>query len=134
MTGPDRPPGGPGEEPAGTAGPPLLSDGGLLALLVLDAVLLAVAGLAFAPAYVGALPAPFAALLTILLLPWLVRRASEIDTRPLLAAAPLSAWAVTVGVLGLAGPGGDVLLPSTWPTLLLLFGGLGAGMWALSRR
>jgi len=134
VTGPERPPGAPGEEPAGTAWPPLLSDGGLLALLVLDAVLLAVAGLAFAPAYVGALPVPFAALLTILLLPWLVRRASEIDTRPLLAAAPLSAWAVTVGVLGLAGPGGDVLLPSTWPTLLLLFGGLGAGMWALPRR
>ena len=50
------------------------------------------------------------------------------------AAAPLSAWAVTIGVLGLAGPGGDVLLPVTWPTLLLLFGGLGAGLWRCAAR
>jgi hypothetical protein len=113
--------------------PPLLTDGGLLGLLVLDAVLLALAGLAYAPLYVGGLPAPVAPLATILLLPWLARRAAEIADRPGWSAAPVAAWALTIGVLGLVGPGGDVLLPTTWPTLLLLFGGLAAGLWALAR-
>jgi hypothetical protein len=111
--------------------PPLLTDVGLLALLVVDGVLLAVAGLGFTPMYLGGVPAPVGALLSILLLPWLVRRAGEVDSRPSRAAAPLSAWALTIGVLGLAGPGGDVLLPATWPSLLLMFGGLVSGLWAL---
>lgn len=131
MTGTEPPPasGPPVTEPD----PPLLPDRGLLALLVLDAVLLAAAGLAFTPLYIGGVPAPLGALVSILLLPWLVRRAGELDDRRGFAAAPLSAWAITIGVLGLAGPGGDMLLPVTWPTLLLLFGGFAAGLWALSR-
>ena len=124
------------DEPAGT-GPdpaePMLPDGAVLALLVLDGALLGAAGLAFTPLYISGLPAPVGALASILLLPWLVGRAAEIDPRPGWAAAPLTAWGATLGVLGLVGPGGDVLLPVTWPTLLLLFGGLGAGLWRLRR-
>jgi hypothetical protein len=125
--------GGPatGPDPSEPPDSPVLPDGGLLALLVLDGILLAAAGVAFTPLYLGGVPAPLGALASVLLLPWLVQRAAEVDPRR--AAAPLVAWAITVGMLGLAGPGGDVLLPVTWPTLLLLFGGLGAGLWRLRR-
>jgi len=43
------------------------------------------------------------------------------------------AWALTVGILGLTGPGGDVLLPVTWQSVLLCGGGLAAGIFALRR-
>ena len=122
------------EEPQpGIPDEPLLPDGTLLALLVLDGVLLGTAGLAFNSLYLAGLPVPLGALASIALLPWLVSRAGEIDPRAGWAAAPLTAWGITVGVLGVAGPGGDVLLPVTWQSLLLLFGGLGAGLWRLRR-
>jgi hypothetical protein len=114
-------------------GGPLIADSALLALLVADGVLLAVAGLAYTPLHIGGVPAPLGALASILLLPWLVSRAAELDARPALAGAPLTGWGLTVGVLGLAGPGGDVLLPATWQSMLLVIGGLGAGLVALRR-
>jgi hypothetical protein len=40
---------------------------------------------------------------------------------------------LAVGVLGVGGPGGDVLLPATWQSALLVFGGLFAGLLALRR-
>jgi hypothetical protein len=122
------------EEPQpGSPEEPLLPDGTLLALLVLDGVLLGAAGLAFNSLHLDGLPVPLGALASIALLPWLVSRAGEIDPRTGWAAAPLTAWGITVGVLGVAGPGGDVLLPVTWQSLLLLFGGSGAGLWRLRR-
>jgi hypothetical protein len=122
------------EEPQpGIPEEPLLPDGTLLALLVLDGVLLGAAGLAFNSLHLDGLPVPLGALASIALLPWLVGRAGEVDPRTGWAAAPLTAWGITVGVLGVAGPGGDVLLPVTWQSLLLLFGGLGAGLWRLRR-
>lgn len=102
-----------------------------LALLVLDGALLGGIGLAFTPLYAGSLPAPMGALLSILILPWLVGQAAEIDPRPVVAAAPLVAWLLVIVVIGLSGPGGDVMLPATWQSLLLFVGGLGAGLWAL---
>jgi hypothetical protein len=71
------------------------------------------------------------AVLSALILPWLVARAAEIDSRTAVAAAPLLAWLLVVVVIGLWGPGGDVLLPATWQSLLLLGGGVGSGLWAL---
>lgn len=107
--------------------------GVLLGLLTLNGALLGVVGLLFNPLYNGAVPVPMGAVLSILILPWLVRRTAEIDPRRLAAAAPLVAWMIAVGVLGLAGPGGDVLLPGTWQTILLCAGGPAAGLWALRR-
>lgn len=104
---------------------------GLIALLTLDGVLVGAVGLAFTPLYLGAVPAPLGVVLSIAVLPWLVLRAGAIDRR--LAGAPIFAWFATVGVLGLAGPGGDVLLPGTWQSLLLVVGGVGAGLFALRR-
>jgi hypothetical protein len=110
---------------------PLLPDGALLALLVLDGVLLGAFGLVFTPLYTNGVPVPMGAVLSVLVLPWLVRRAGEINPRPGLAGAPLTAWVLAVAVLGLLGPGGDTMLPATWQSLLLLVGGIGAGLWAL---
>jgi hypothetical protein len=107
-----------------------LPDSWLLGLLIIDAVLLSVFGLATNPSYIGTVPAPVGALITIGLLPWLVRRAAELTVNPLLSAAPLWVWAIVTGVVGVLGPGGDVLLPVTWQSLLLMFGGMGAGMLA----
>jgi hypothetical protein len=106
---------------------------GLLALLVVDGLLLGAIGLVLTPMYVGAVPTPVGAVASILVLPWLVLRAGELDPRPGLAGAPLLAWLVAVGVLGVGGPGGDVLLPATWQSALLVFGGLFAGLLALRR-
>ena len=106
---------------------------GLLALLVLDGLLLGAIGLVLTPMYAGGFPAPVGAVLSVVTLPWLVLRAGELDPRPSLAGGPLFAWLLAVGVLGLGGPGGDVLLPETWQSLLLVFGGLFAGLLALRR-
>jgi hypothetical protein len=105
----------------------------LLALLVLDGLLLGAIGLVLTPMYTGPVPTPVGAVLSVLLLPWLVLRAGELDPRPGVAGAPLVAWVLAVGVLGFGGPGGDVLLPTTWQSLLLVAGGLGAGLWALRK-
>ncbi len=106
---------------------------GLLVLLVVDGLLLGAIGLALTPMYAGAVPTPVGALLSIALVPWLVLRAGELDARPAVAGAPLLAWVLAVGVLGVGGPGGDVLLPATWQSALLVFGGLLAGLVALRR-
>lgn len=103
----------------------------LLGLLAFDGALLGAFGLVFTPLYTNGVPVPMGAVLTVLILPWLVRRAGEVDVRPGRAGAPLLVWGVTVVVLGLLGPGGDVLLPPTWQSLLLVLGGLGVGLWAL---
>lgn len=110
-----------------------LYDGLVLGLLTLNGALVGVFGTLFNPLYEGSVPLPMGALLTILILPWLVARAAEIDPRRWAAAAPLLAWAVTVGLLGFVGPGGDVLLPATWQSLLLFAGGLVAGFYGLRR-
>jgi hypothetical protein len=106
---------------------------GLLGLLVVDALLLGGIGLVLTPMYVGAVPAPVGAALSIVVLPWLVLRAGELDPRPGVAGAPVLAWLLVVGVLGLGGPGGDVLLPATWQSMVLVFGGLFAGLLALRK-
>ena len=108
-----------------------MNRGAPLALLVLDGALLGGIGLVFTPLYAGGVPAPLGAVLSILILPWLVGQAADLDPRPAVASAPLVAWLVVVAGLGLTGPGQDVLLPATWQSLLLFVGGLGAGLWAL---
>ncbi len=102
-----------------------------LGLLTFDGALLGAFGLAFTPMYAGGFPVPMGVVFTVLILPWLVLRAGEIDTRTAAAGAPLIAWFLVVTVLAVAGPGGDVMMPVTWQSGLLFLGGVGAGLWAL---
>jgi hypothetical protein len=110
---------------------PLVPDAALLVLLIVDGLLLGAFGLMFTPLYTNGIPVPMGIVLSVLVLPWLVRHAGEIDGRPAVAGAPLTAWVVAVGVLGLLGPGGDAMLAANWQSLVLLVGGIGAGLWAL---
>ena len=95
-----------------------------LMVLVFDAVALAAVELAYLPLRVGAVPLPITILLAAVSTPWLVRRAAELGGPPSVAAVPLVVWLLALGVLGVAGPGGDVLLPADWRSALLLAGGL----------
>ncbi len=110
---------------------PLVPDAVLLVLLVADGLLLGAFGLMFTPLYTNGIPVPMGIVLSVLVLPWLVRQAGEIDSRPAVAGAPLVAWVVAVGVLGLFGPGGDSMLLANWLSLALAFFGIGSGLWAL---
>jgi hypothetical protein len=112
---------------------PLVPDSALLVLLVADGLLLGAFGLMFTPLYTNGIPVPMGIVLSVLVLPWLVRQAGEIDPRPAVAGAPLIAWVVAVGVLGLFGPGGDMMLLADWQSLLLAVGGIGAGLWGLQK-
>jgi hypothetical protein len=107
-----------------------LPDGAVLALLVLDGALLGIFGLMFTPLYTNGIPVPMGAVLSFLVLPWLVTRAGEIDARPAMAGAPLIAWLLAIVVLVLVGPGGDQLLIVGWPALVLV-AALFAGLWSL---
>ena len=75
--------------------------------------------------------------LTILLAavstPWLVRGAAELGGSSVVAAVPLVMWVLVIGVLGVGGPGGDVLLTADWRSVLLLAGGMVPAAVALGR-
>jgi hypothetical protein len=106
--------------------------------LTLGAVLVAAAlsaalELLLQPLYIGSVPAPVGTVLVLLTMPWLIHAAAEVSTATAVAASPLVVWVVVIGVLGFAGPGGDVLLPATWQSLLLLVAGLLAGLLPLRR-
>lgn len=106
---------------------------GALVVLVLVAVLLAALELLFLPLRVAGVPLPITILLAALTTPWLVRSAATLGGHPGLAAAPLVAWVGAVLVFGLAGPGGDVLLPADWRSLVLLGAGIFPGSVQLGR-
>lgn len=100
----------------------------VLAVLVLDAVVLAVVELLFLPLRfdgsllpytLGGSPVPASALVAALTTPWLVRVAGTLSPKLMVAAAPLLAWILTVAVFGMFGPGGDLVLVADWRSLLL---------------
>jgi hypothetical protein len=103
---------------------------GLFVLLLIDTVLLATLELFFLPLRLdgtllpklGAVPMPLTVLVAIFTTPLLVLQASKL-VHPRAAFAPLILWVLTVLVLGLFGPGGDVVLVQDWRALLLIAGG-----------
>lgn len=103
----------------------------LTALLSLTGAVLGAFGLLFTPLYAGSIPVPLGIVVTLLSLPWLVRASGELDPRPLPASGPLIGWVVAVFGLTMFGPGGDLMLPLTWQSLLFVVVGLGSGLWAL---
>lgn len=105
----------------------------VLVVLVLDALLLAVVELLYLPLWIGAVPFPITVALAAVSTPWLVRGAAALGGPPWVAAVPLVAWLVALLGFGIAGPGGDVLLPADWRSLLLMAGGIFPGAVALGR-
>lgn len=96
----------------------------LLLLLAFDAVLLALLEVFFLPLRVGSLgeiPLPVTALVGAVTTPWLVLTTAKL-VRPGLSFLPLAVWVIVVFVIGLTGPGGDLVLVQDWRALLLLGG------------
>jgi hypothetical protein len=111
---------------------------GLLAVLIIDAVLLALLELFFLPLRLdgivlpklGDFPVPITVVLAAVTTPWLVLRTAKL-VRPGLSWIPLVVWVLVVMVMGLSGPGGDLVLVQDWRALLLLAGGALPGALAL---
>lgn len=106
-------------------------DGLLLVLLLIDAVVLAVIELLFLPLRfdgyllpdLDGFPFPITVVLAGVTMPWLVSMAGRLTDRLGIAVLPLLVWLLTLGVFGLAGPGGDLVLLQDWRSLLLLVAG-----------
>ncbi|PRX49034.1 hypothetical protein B0I33_10367 [Prauserella shujinwangii] len=106
------------------------ADWALLALLTVDAVLLAVLELLFLPLRLdghvlpraGDVMLPLSVLLALVTTPLLVTTAARL-VRSRLALVPLLGWLGTLLVMSILGPGGDLLLVGDWRTLALLLGG-----------
>ena len=102
-------------------------DGLQLGALMVDAIALALLEVFFLPLRFdglllpnwGAIPFPIAVVVALVTMPLLVSRAAGVSARLLVAGAPLWAWLVTIGVVGIVGPENMVLLQD-WRTLLLL--------------
>lgn len=118
--------------PAGAA------DWVVFAVLVVDAILLAVLELLYLPLRLdgrvlpelGSAPLPLSVLVAIVTTPLLVAAAMHVAGKRL-AAVLLVCWLLVLMVVGLAGPGGDLILIDDWRALLLLAGGALPGMLVL---
>lgn len=121
------------DRPAGVA------DSLLLTLLLVNAVVLALLELFFLPLRLdgsllpraGFVPAPLSVLVAAVSTPWLVSQTARLTARmgaPAgFAAVPLGLWLLTVVVIGLFGPGGDLVLMQDWRGLALLAAGVVPG-------
>jgi hypothetical protein len=102
----------------------------IFGLLVLDAIVLALLEQFFLPLRLdgtvlpklGDFPVPVTVVLAIVTTPLLVTTTAKL-VRPGLSWIPLLVWVIVLLVVGVAGPGGDVVLIEDWRTLLLLGGG-----------
>lgn len=104
-----------------------------LVLLVISLLLVAFE-LMFQMLYIGPVPVPLGTVIVVVSLPWLIHTtATEILPTPAGAAAPLVVWFAAVLVLGFFGPGGDLLLPVNWESLLLLVAGAVTGVVSFRR-
>lgn len=110
----------------------------VLTLLAVDGVLSALGGALFLPSYLGTIPFPVSAVLSGLVNAALVWAARQLTTSIRVAAIPLWTWLLTVLVMCLPGPGGDVVFAGrgiyAYGALLLLAAGLAPACWLLLRR
>ncbi len=108
----------------------------VVAVLVVDAVLLAWTEMAWLSLRVGAtaVPLPLSALVAAVTTPVLVLAADAALPRTTAPLLPLAGWTLTILLAGLWSPaGGGVLVPD-WRAILLLAAGLLPGVVATSRR
>ncbi|HEX5407244.1 MAG TPA: hypothetical protein VFX16_33635 [Pseudonocardiaceae bacterium] len=99
----------------------------LLVALVIDSIALALLEMFFLPLRFdgtllpdwGSWPFPVTAAVALVTMPPLISRAAGVSSRLLVAGAPLWAWLITIGVVGVVGTENMVLVED-WRTLLLL--------------
>ena len=96
-------------------------------MLAVDGVISAVGGALLLPSYIGSIPFPVSALISGLLNAALVWAAGRWTTSARVAALPLWTWLLTVLLMCLPGPGGDVIFGGRGvmaysPLLLLAMG------------
>jgi hypothetical protein len=136
MVTPDRTSTEPHPDAAGDTDAPIppvqVGAGTVVAVLTVDAMVLAMMELFYLSLSVGSIPLPVSALVALVSTPWLVRKAGEV-AGPGAAALPLVVWTLTIAVLGLAGPGGDVLLLADAMTLALVVAGMVPAAFVLGR-
>lgn len=110
----------------------------LLVLLAVDGVLCAAGAVFLLPLYIGQFWFPISALVAGLVNLALVWAAMNCARSTRQAAVPLITWVVTVGVLSLGGPGGDVVLRGAgiadYGPLVLMILGAGPAVLLLWRR
>ncbi|KAA1430785.1 hypothetical protein [Mycolicibacter arupensis] len=110
----------------------------VLALLVVDGVLCAVATALMLPAHIGAVPFPLSALIGGLVNAGLVWVADRCTTSLRLAALPLWSWLLTIAVMTLGGPGDDLIFADrgvmAYGVLLMIVLGSAPPGWVLWRR
>lgn len=102
----------------------------LLVVLAIDAVLLALLEMMFLPLRLdgfllprlGDVPLPLPLLLAAGTTPLLVIAAARVGGR-WFSIVPLAMWILTLLVVGIQGPGGDMLLRADWRSLALLVAG-----------
>ncbi len=108
-----------------------MADRLLFVLLLVDAVVLAVLEVFYLPLRLdgdilprlNGWPFPIAVVVAVVATPWLVGSAARLSPRLIVAGAPLALWLLTVLVLGFGSPGGGLVLPPDWRSLLLVAGG-----------
>ncbi|WP_231951248.1 hypothetical protein [Nocardia terpenica] len=109
--------------------------GGLLAgLLVFDGLVTVVLEALFLPLYAGSTPLPLTALVAAVVNVLLVLGMGTVVSRPMFMALPLLAWMLGFLLCSSGGPGGDIVLEDSWPTLALLACGLIPAGFVLFRR
>jgi hypothetical protein len=96
-----------------------------LGVLVFDGFLSAVLGVLFLPIYIGAVAFPISALVSGLANVALVFAARTITGPTRRAGWPLIGWSFGFLLCTFGGPGGDIVLPQSWQSLLMLALGLG---------
>jgi len=99
----------------------------VLTLLAVDGVISAVGGALLLPSYVGSIPFPVSALISGLLNAGLVWAAGRWTPSARVAALPVWTWLLTVLLMCVPGPGGDVIFGGRGvmaysPLLLLAMG------------
>ncbi|WP_068274247.1 hypothetical protein [Aldersonia kunmingensis] len=96
-----------------------------LGVLVFDGFLSAVIGVLFLPSYIGAIPFPISAVASGIVNVALVFGARSITGPTRRAGWPLIGWCFGFLLCTFGGPGGDIVLPQSWQSLLMLAFGLG---------
>jgi hypothetical protein len=102
-------------------------------VLMIDVLLLALVEMMFVNERIAGMPAPVSSLVALVSTPWLVKRAGDLPIGVPAAISIMVAWTATMLLLGFTGPGGDVLMPDSWPSTVLLAAGLVPGALTLGR-